>query len=57
VATANKTPFIGFRAGSDGGGDPLMLPGFPFQYFFYQELAAHNAAIAAVDFLHAWARR
>ncbi len=23
---------IGFRAASDGKGDPLMLPGFPFQF-------------------------
>jgi len=56
VATANKTPFIGFRAGSDGAGTPSCCR-VPLQYFFYQELAAHNAAIAAVDFLHAWARR
>jgi nucleoside phosphorylase len=57
VATSHGVPFIGFRGGSDGGGDPLMLPGFPFQFFFYKQIAADNAAIATIDFLHAWSRR
>ena len=55
VATSHGVPFIGFRGGSDGGGDPLGLPGFPFQFFFYKQIAADNAAIATIDFLHAWA--
>jgi nucleoside phosphorylase len=40
VATAQHVPFIGFRAVSDGGGDPLGLPGFPVQFFYYRQLAA-----------------
>jgi hypothetical protein len=31
------------RAGSDGAGDPLGDRGFPFQFFDYYRLAAHNA--------------
>ncbi|HLI55651.1 MAG TPA: hypothetical protein VKY26_01335, partial [Actinomycetota bacterium] len=61
VATANGVPFIGFRAASDGpgntpgtGGDPLMLPGFPAQFLVYRQLAADNAAAAAIAFLGAW---
>jgi hypothetical protein len=57
VAKENNTPWIGFRGASDGSGDPLMLPGFPFQFFFYQQIAADNAAITAIDFLRAWGRR
>jgi len=57
VATSHGVPFIGFRGGSDGAGDPLMLPGFPFQFFFYKQIAADNAAKATMDFLAAWARR
>ncbi len=57
VATEKAVPFIGFRAGSDGAGDPLMLPGFPFQFFFYKQIAADNAGIATLDFLSAWAHR
>ena len=57
----NGTPFIGFRAASDGpsgdpadayGGDPLMLPGFPSQFFVYRQLAANNAAAMTLAFLH-----
>ena len=40
LARAHGVPFIGFRGGSDGAGDPLMLPGFPFQFFFYKQIAA-----------------
>jgi hypothetical protein len=61
VAQANGVPFIGFRAASDGpgntpgtGGDPLMLPGFPAQFLVYRQLAADNAAAAAIAFLGAW---
>lgn len=55
AADANKrgVPFLGFRAVSDGAGDPLDLPGFPAQFFYYRQLAADNAAIAAVAFLAA----
>lgn len=54
LAAAAQVPFIAFRAISDGGGDPLMLPGFPFQFFVYQELAADNAAAAVLEFLRRW---
>jgi nucleoside phosphorylase len=54
VAADKGTPFIAFRAASDGGGDPLGLPGFPFQFFFYRQLAADNAATAAMAFLQAY---
>ena len=57
VASQSGVPFIGFRAASDGGGDPLMLPGFPFQFFVYRQLAADNAARTALAFLQAWASR
>jgi hypothetical protein len=39
---------------SDGGGDPLSLPGFPFQFFYYRQLAADNAAITTLAFLASW---
>ena len=54
VAQSHGVPVIGFRAASDGGGDPLMLPGFPAEFFFYRELAADNAASVALSFLNAW---
>jgi nucleoside phosphorylase len=57
VAAQHGVPFIGFRAASDGKGDPLMLPGFPFQFFVYRQLAADNAALTALAFLKAWATR
>ena len=50
-ATLRGLPFIAFRAGSDGAGDPLGLPGFPAQFYAYYRLAAHNAAIATRAFL------
>ena len=53
VAAARGVPFLGFRAVSDGAGDPLGLPGFPVQFFFYRQLAADNAAIATMAFLAA----
>ena len=57
VAHAHHVPFIGFRALSDGKGDPLMLPGFPVQFFVYKDLAAQNAGKLALAFLKAWAAR
>jgi nucleoside phosphorylase len=50
-ALARGLPYIAFRAGSDGAGDPLGLPGFPAQFYAYYRLAAHNAAAATVAFL------
>jgi nucleoside phosphorylase len=55
VAASYRVPSIGFRAASDGKGDPLMLPGFPVQFFVYKQLAADNAAATALAFLSAWA--
>lgn len=54
IAAAHNVPFIGFRAASDGGGDPLMLPGFPSEFFVYRQLAADNAAAVTLAFLRAW---
>jgi nucleoside phosphorylase len=54
VAADAGVPFIAFRALSDGLGDPLSLPGFPFQFFVYRQLAANNAAAVALAFLDAW---
>ncbi len=52
-AAKRHVPFLGFRAVSDGGGDPLGLPGFPVQFFYYRQLAADNAAIATLAFVNA----
>jgi hypothetical protein len=30
------------------------VPGFPFQFFFYKQIAADNSATATLDFLRAW---
>ncbi len=54
VATAHAIPFIGFRGVSDGQGDPLMLPGFPVQFFAYYPIAADNAAAVTMAFLERW---
>lgn len=54
VAAAHGVPVIGFRAASDGGGDPLHLPGFPAEFLVYRQLAADNAATVAEAFLAAW---
>jgi nucleoside phosphorylase len=51
AAHAAGVPFIGFRGVSDGGGDPLGLPGFPVQFFYYRQLAADNAAAVTTAFL------
>jgi nucleoside phosphorylase len=50
-AAARGVRFIGFRAVSDGAGDPLNLPGFPTQFSAYYHFAAHNAAAAAATFI------
>jgi nucleoside phosphorylase len=49
-----RVPFIGFRGVSDGGGDPLHLPGFPFQFFVYRQLSADNVGAVAAAFIQAW---
>lgn len=55
VADAHGTPFLGIRGVSDGAGDPLHLPGFPFSFFVYKRIAADNAARVAAAFLRSWA--
>jgi nucleoside phosphorylase len=55
VAHRYGVPFLGVRAVSDGKGDPLHLPGFPFQFFVYRQLAGNNAAAVTMAFLKAWA--
>jgi hypothetical protein len=47
-------PFIGFRGVSDGGGDPLHLPGYPFSFFVYQQISADNVGAVASAFIRAW---
>jgi nucleoside phosphorylase len=54
VADAHGVPFLGIRGISDGAGDPLHLPGFPFEFFFYKQIAAENAAAVAAAFLQSW---
>jgi nucleoside phosphorylase len=54
VANANGVPFLGIRGMSDGPGDPLHLPGFPFEFFFYKQIAADNAALVTAAFLQNW---
>ncbi|ORV89369.1 hypothetical protein AWC11_14090 [Mycobacterium interjectum] len=51
VADEQGVPFLGIRGISDGAGDPLRLPGFPFQFFFYKQIAAENAGRVAAAFL------
>jgi nucleoside phosphorylase len=55
VADTHGVPFIGIRAITDGPGDPLHLPGFPFQFFCYKRIAARNAARVTSAFLRSWA--
>lgn len=55
VADAHGVPFLGIRSISDGPGDPLGLPGFPFQFFFYKQIAADNAAWVTAAFMQSWA--
>jgi nucleoside phosphorylase len=56
VAAQKHVPFIAFRALSDGLGDPLHLPGFPFQFFIYRQISADNAGAVELAFLTAWAK-
>ena len=55
VADAHGIPFLGIRGMSDGPGDPLNLPGYPFTFFVYKQIAADNAAIVTEAFLQNWA--
>jgi nucleoside phosphorylase len=55
VADAHGVPFLGIRGISDGQGDPLHLPGFPFTFFYYKRIAADNAARTVAAFLQSWA--
>jgi Phosphorylase superfamily len=55
VADAHGIPFLGIRGMSDGPGDPLPLPGYPFTFLVFKQIAADNAAIVTEDFLHSWA--
>jgi nucleoside phosphorylase len=54
VVNAHGVPFIGFRGISDGTADPLMLPGFPSQFFVYTQLAANNSAKVLQAFVKAY---
>ena len=54
VADAHGVPFLGIRGMSDGPGDPLNLPGYPFTFFVYKQIAADNAAIVTEAFLQSW---
>ena len=55
AAAAAGLPFVAVRGVSDGVGDPLNLPGFPFQFFVYRHLAADNAARVTLAMLEGWA--
>lgn len=55
VADGHGIPFLGIRGITDGPGDPLHLPGFPFQFFCYKRIAAVNAARVTAAFLRNWA--
>jgi nucleoside phosphorylase len=57
IARQYRVPFLGIRAVSDGQGDPLHLPGFPWQFFVYRQLAGNNAATVTIAFLNAWAAK
>jgi len=54
VADAHGIPFLGIRGMSDGPGDPLNLPGYPFTFFVYKQIAADNAATVTEAFLRSW---
>lgn len=54
IADAHGVPFLGIRGISDGAGDRLHLPGFPFQFFFYKQIAAENAARVTAAVLRGW---
>ena len=55
VADAHGVPFLGIRGMSDGPGDPLPLPGYPFTFLVFKQIAADNAAIVTEAFLSSWA--
>jgi Phosphorylase superfamily len=55
VAEAHGIPFLGIRGMSDGPGDPLHLPGYPFTFLVYKQVAADNAAMVTEAFLQNWA--
>jgi hypothetical protein len=54
VADAHGIPFLGIRGMSDGPGDPLHLPGYPFTFVVYKQIAADNAAIVTEAFMENW---
>ena len=54
VADAHGVPFLGVRGMSDGPGSPLPLPGYPFTFLVYKQIAADNAAIVTQAFLQDW---
>ncbi len=54
VAEAHGVPFLGVRGMSDGQGDPLHLPGYPFTFVVYKQIAADNAAVVTEAFLERW---
>ena len=54
MADAHGVPFLGIRGMSDGPGDPLNLPGYPFTFVVYKQIAADNAAIVTEAFLQNW---
>src|SRR3954452_11865045 len=54
LADAHGIPFLGIRGMSDGPGDPLNLPGYPFTFVVYKQIAADNAAIVTEAFLQNW---
>ncbi len=54
VAEAHGIQFLGIRGMSDGPGDPLGLPGYPFTFVVYRQIAADNAAIVTEAFMQTW---
>ena len=54
VAEVHGIPFLGIRGMSDGPGDPLKLPGYPFTFAVYKQIAADNAAIVTEALLQTW---
>lgn len=54
VARRRGVPFVAIRSVSDGQGDPLDLPGFPWQFLAYRQLAGDNAAAVTIAFLERW---
>jgi nucleoside phosphorylase len=54
VTDVHGVPFLGIRGMSDGPGDLLNLPGYPFTFFVYKQIAAENAATVTEAFLTNW---